>query len=230
MADFMGDLMEMRPDICSAAFEKVLTGGEQVDALVEIGLGNPKALQAANDKIELLQSDKDAMRNHEDRIKLKLERQEVQVQKAQMVQRRLNRETARLEGVLEREISRARIPKGYHDRVTKDFRNRLRDRVDQKEGTIDFPVGEIRDLVQENGTRIQRDRKYAVRVLRREEAKTGQKATKQKATKNRNRRRSSPPRSSAPKRPAPSKPKKRGRKAGMSFDQMVQQEVMRQIG
>lgn len=228
-ADFLAGFMKARPDVGTAAFNKVLTGEEQVDVLVEIALANPKAADKATEQVELLRSDKGAMANHRERVQLKMERQQLQVQRNREMQRKVNREAARLEGVLEREISRARIPKDYHERVTKDFRSRMQRKVDRQKGTIQFGRDEIRDLVRDHRDGIERDRKYALRVVRREQAQDGRRKTKRKATRNRNRRTNSAPRSRAPNRAAPSKGKRGGRPKGMGFEQMIQHEVMKRI-
>lgn len=228
MADYMTSLMEVRPDVGGAAFRQALSGEEQLDVLVAIGLELPKVMEAANERIETLQSDKGAMRNYELEKELKMKRQEVQIRESRLAARETDRQKARLQGVLEREISKARIPKDYHEDVTSAFERTVQKKV-KREGGVDFSESDVKALVGKHAREIDRAFKRARRSYAQRKARQDRKATKRKATKNRSRRTSSPPKSQGSKRSTTKKPSRRGRTSGMDFDQVIAQEVMARV-
>ena len=222
MANYMANVMEVRPDVAAAAFGTAMTGEEQIDVLTEIGLGHPKVIDQVVEKLETLRSDKDAMRNHKLSRDLKQERQQVQVERIRLAAQETDRQTAQLEGRLEREMRRARIPKAWWKDISGDLQSAIRNKV-RKDGSIEFTATDVQALVAAKQEDIDRYTKRATRIVQRQAVRKGQKDAKTLARKGKR------PRRAAPRSRAPSKPASR-RPGGARKNETLGQAIRRELG
>ena len=222
MANYLANVMKVRPDVAAAALVGAMTGEEAEDVLTEISLEHPKLVGKVNDRVEGLQGDEGAMRNHQLGIKLKMELQQVAIREQRLNQARTDGDRARIESSLERELRRVRIPKAEWEHVTGSLRRSLEGRVG-KDGLIDFTEADVQRFVAERKAGIDRNYQRALRALRREGAVTGQKKAKKLASRNKNRRGGSAPRSRAP---ATARPRRtQTARKNESLGQAIQREL-----
>ncbi|MCY3623072.1 MAG: hypothetical protein OXH68_15365 [Gammaproteobacteria bacterium] len=230
-AAYMGEIMRINPVAGGKAFETVLTNTEQMDALIEIGLNQPKLLDRVNERLELLRSDKDARRNHDGRIKLTLEKQQLQADKMHAANRRAHRERARLEGLLTRQM-RNRIPKEFKNDVLADFDAIVKKKV-QDDGSVDLGEKDLKALVARHVRHIEYlDKRYR-RAQGRQKIKNGQAATKRKATKNKARRTKSAPHTQGTRRPQPGRGGRKKPSRPLTpheLEKQVQNELLSHLG
>ena len=201
MADYLSNVMGQRPDVAAAALVGAMTGEEAEGVLTEIGLEHPKLVAKVVERIETLNDDPGAMKNHQLGVQLKMERQRVAIREQRLNQRRTDHERARIEGSLNREMARQRVPKAEWGGITATLQQALEGRVSKKNGSIDFTGTDIQRLVSQEKEVIDRAYKRAMRNLRREQTTSGRKKAKKLAGRNKNRRGRSAPKSRAPARP-----------------------------
>lgn len=230
-AAYMGEIMRINPVAGGKAFETVLTNAEQMDALIEIGLNQPKLLDRVNERLDLLRSDKDARRNHDGRIKLSLEKQQLQADKMHAANRRAHRERARLEGLLTRQM-RNRIPKEFKNDVLADFDALVKKKV-QDDGNVDLGEKDLKALVARHVRHIEYlDKRYR-RAQGRQKVKNDQAATKRKARKNKTRRTKSAPHIQGTRRPQPGKGGRKKPSRPLTpheLEKQVQNELLSHLG